>query len=175
MCCTTLFSAGTTAAAAGTDGTYQEQAQTESQSKKSEEELIQEIEADPELALTIIQGDVFKIKTDFTGLKLEEGEKAELKKAAMEDGTEFDANMPGTYKCVYKVTPEQGEADSETSAQTEQEPGTEPASLGKLLADLTEELFPAKTEEAEHVTENAISRYEFRLRKNDELEQKKAI
>lgn len=43
-------------------------------------------------------------------MKLEEGEKAELKKAAMEDGTEFDANMPGTYKCVYKVTPEQGEA-----------------------------------------------------------------
>lgn len=193
MCCTTLFSAGTTAAAAGTDGTYQDQAQTESQSEKSEEELIQEIEADPELALTIIQGDVFKIKTDFTGLKLEEGEKAELKKAAMEDGTEFDANMPGIYKCVYKVTPEKGEAyliarnitvtpreaetsgsgnhaedsgdskdsgdadgeaDSETSVQTEQEPGTEPASLGELLADLTEELFPAKTAETEHVTEN---------------------
>lgn len=108
MCCTTLFSAGTSAAAE-TDGIYQEQEQAQDQSEKSEEELIQAIEADPELALTITAGDAFEIKKDFTGLKLKEDEKAELKKAAMEDGTEFDPNVPGIYKCVYQVTPKEGE------------------------------------------------------------------
>ena len=34
----------------------------------------------------------------------------ELKKAAMEDGTVFDYNHAGTYKCVYLVTPASGEA-----------------------------------------------------------------
>lgn len=110
MCCTTLFSAGTSAAAAGADGIYQESAQTEEQTEKSEEELFSEIEADPELALTVYTGDAFEIKKDFTGLKLKEGEKAKLKWAEMEDGTAFDPEVPGTYKCVYEVTPVQGEA-----------------------------------------------------------------
>ena len=110
MCCTTLFSAGTSAAAAGADGIYQESAQTEEQTEKSEEELFSEKEADPELALTVYTGDAFEIKKDFTGLKLKEGEKAKLKWAEMEDGTAFDPEVPGTYKCVYEVTPVQGEA-----------------------------------------------------------------
>lgn len=176
MCCTTLFSAGTTAAATETDGIYQEQAQTEAQSEKSEEELIQEIEADQELALTIIQGDTFEIKTDFTGLKLKEGETAELKKATMEDGTEFDTSIPGIYKCVYKVTPkegdsylvarlitvspreaetsESGEGQSEDSGEGEEDGETDSEAydtpglsfVGSLLTNLAEEILPNETD-----------------------------
>lgn len=177
MCCTTLFSAGT-AAAAETDGTYQEQAQTEVQSEKSEEELIQEIKADPDLALTITQGDAFEIKTDFTGLKLKDDEKAELKKAETEDGREFDANVPGIYKCVYKVTPKEGEAyliarnitvsprEAETQgnqkdgsggssdeddgeADTEAPPDSKPSFMESLIADLAGETLPEETETSE--------------------------
>lgn len=109
VCCTAVLSAGITAAAE-TDGIYQEQQQTEVQAEKSEAGAIPEIDADPELALTITAGDIFEIMTDFTGIGLKDGETAELKMAAMEDGTEFDVNVPGTYKCVYKVTSKDGNA-----------------------------------------------------------------
>lgn len=109
MCCTAVLSAGITAAAE-TDGIYQGLQQTEVQAEKSEAGDILEIEADPELALTITVGDIFEIMTDFTGIGLKDDETAELKMAAMEDGTEFDVKVPGIYKCVYKVTPKEGNA-----------------------------------------------------------------
>ena len=58
----------------------------------------------------VTEGEAFDIQNDFTGLKLSEGDHVELKKAAMEDGTVFDYNHAGTYKCVYLVTPASGEA-----------------------------------------------------------------
>ena len=120
LCCTTLLQTGASAVSAAEVGgvsaqsetqiEVQTETQTETQTEKSEEELIEETVADPELALTVTEGEVFDIQNDFTGLKLSDGDHVELKKAAMEDGTTFDYNHAGTYKCVYLVTPVSGEA-----------------------------------------------------------------
>lgn len=116
LCCTTLLQTGASAVSAAEVGGVSAQSetqievQTETQTEKSEEELIEETVADPELALTVTEGEAFDIQNDFTGLKLSEGDHVELKKAAMEDGTTFDYNHAGTYKCVYLVTPVSGEA-----------------------------------------------------------------
>ena len=120
LCCTTLLQTGASAVSAAEVGgvsaqsetqiEVQTETQTETQTEKSEEELIEETVADPELALMVTEGEAFDIQNDFTGLKLSEGDHVELKKAAMEDGTVFDYNHAGTYKCVYLVTPVSGEA-----------------------------------------------------------------
>ena len=113
MCCSALLPAGTYAASAETEGIYLEagiETQAETAAQKSEEELISEIEATPDLALTITAGETFDVRTDFTGLNLKDGETAELKLAEAEDGTKFDVQVPGIYKCVYQVTPVSGEA-----------------------------------------------------------------
>ena len=116
LCCTTLLQTGASAVSAAEVGGVSAQSetqievQTETQAEKSEEELIEETVADPELALTVTEGEAFDIQNDFTGLKLSDGDHVELKKAAMEDGTTFDYNHAGTYKCVYLVTPASGEA-----------------------------------------------------------------
>ena len=120
LCCTTLLQTGASAVSAAEVGgvsaqsetqiEVQTETQTEIQTEKSEEELIEETVADPELALMVTEGEAFDIQNDFTGLKLSEGDHVELKKAAMEDGTVFDYNHAGTYKCVYLVTPASGEA-----------------------------------------------------------------
>lgn len=120
LCCTTLLQTGASAVSAAEMGgisaqsetqiEVQTETQTETQTEKSEEELIEETVADPELALTVTEGEAFDIQNDFTGLKLSDGDHVELKKAAMEDGTTFDYNHAGTYKCVYLVTPASGEA-----------------------------------------------------------------
>lgn len=105
MCCTTLFGSGTFTKAAGT-GTACEIQETE---KTDNTELFSEVEVIPKLELTLAAGTSFAVETDFTDLKLPEGETAELKIAAMQDGTEFDVNVPGIYKCVYQVTQKTGE------------------------------------------------------------------
>lgn len=116
LCCTTLLQTGASAVSAAEVGGVSAQSetqievQTETQTEKSEEELIEETVADPELALMVTEGEAFDIQNDFTGLKLSDGDHVELKKAAMEDGTVFDYNHAGTYKCVYLVTPASGEA-----------------------------------------------------------------
>lgn len=120
LCCTTLLQTGASAVSAAEVGgvsaqsetqiEVQTETQTETQTEKSEEELIEETVADPELALMVTEGEAFDIQNDFTGLKLSDGDHVELKKAAMEDGTVFDYNHAGTYKCVYLVTPVSGEA-----------------------------------------------------------------
>ena len=120
LCCTTLLQTGASAVSAAEVGgvsaqsetqiEVQTETQTETQTDKSEEELIEETVADPELALMVTEGEAFDIQNDFTGLKLSDGDHVELKKAAMEDGTVFDYNHAGTYKCVYLVTPASGEA-----------------------------------------------------------------
>lgn len=120
LCCTTLLQTGASAVSAAEVGgvsaqsetqiEVQTETQTETQTEKREEELIEETVADPELALMVTEGEAFDIQNDFTGLKLSEGDHVELKKAAMEDGTVFDYNHAGTYKCVYLVTPASGEA-----------------------------------------------------------------
>ena len=116
LCCTTLLQTGASAVSAAEVGGVSAQSetqievQTETQTEKSEEELIEETVADPELALMVTEGEAFDIQNDFTGLKLSEGDHVELKKAAMEDGTVFDYNHAGIYKCVYLVTPASGEA-----------------------------------------------------------------
>lgn len=120
LCCTTLLQTGASAVSAAEVGgvsaqsetqiEVQTETQTEMQTEKSEEELIEETVADPELALMVTEGEAFDIQNDFTGLKLSDGDHVELKKAAMEDGTVFDYNHAGTYKCVYLVTPASGEA-----------------------------------------------------------------
>lgn len=114
LCCTTLLQTGVSAVSAAEVGAICAQSETQievqTDAEKSEDELIEEAVADPELALTVTEGEAFDIQNDFTGLKLSDGDHVELKKAAMEDGTLFDYNHAGTYKCVYLVTPASGEA-----------------------------------------------------------------
>ena len=142
--------------------------QTETQTEKSEEELIEETVADPELALMVTEGEAFDIQNDFTGLKLSDGDHVELKKAAMEDGTVFDYNHAGTYKCVYLVTPASGEAylvarnitvtprEAETDGSNggqEQETGDDEPEADPVLPTISPEDAPETLEEPEETEE----------------------
>lgn len=178
LCCTTLLQTGASAvSAAGVGGVsaqsetqieVQTETQTETQTEKSEEELIEETVADPELALMVTEGEAFDIQNDFTGLKLSEGDHVELKKAAMEDGTVFDYNHAGTYKCVYLVTPASGEAylvarnitvtprEAETDGSNggqEQETGDDEPEADPVLPTISPEDAPETLEEPEETEE----------------------
>ena len=146
----------------------QTETQTETQTEKSEEELIEETVADPELALMVTEGEAFDIQNDFTGLKLSEGDHVELKKAAMEDGTVFDYNHAGSYKCVYLVTPASGEAylvarnitvtprEAETDGSNggqEQESGDDEPEADPVLPTISPEDAPETLEEPEETEE----------------------
>lgn len=170
LCCTTLLQTGASAVSAAEVGGVSAQSetqievQTEMQTEKSEEELIEETVADPELALMVTEGEAFDIQNDFTGLKLSDGDHVELKKAAMEDGTVFDYNHAGTYKCVYLVTPASGEAylvarnitvtprEAETDGSNggqEQESGDDEPEADPVLPTISPEDAPETLEEPE--------------------------
>ena len=174
LCCTTLLQTGASAVSAAEVGGVSAQSetqievQTETQTEKSEEELIEETVADPELALMVTEGEAFDIQNDFTGLKLSEGDHVELKKAAMEDGTVFDYNHAGTYKCVYLVTPASGEAylvarnitvtprEAETDGSNggqEQESGDDEPEAAPVLPTISPEDAPETLEEPEETEE----------------------
>lgn len=178
LCCTTLLQTGASAVSAAEVGgvsaqsetqiEVQTETQTETQTEKSEEELIEETVADPELALMVTEGEAFDIQNDFTGLKLSEGDHVELKKAAMEDGTVFDYNHAGTYKCVYLVTPASGEAylvarnitvtprEAETDGSNggqEQESGDDEPEAAPVLPTISPEDAPETLEEPEETEE----------------------
>lgn len=178
LCCTTLLQTGASAVSAAEVGgvsaqsetqiEVQTETQTETQTEKSEEELIEETVADPELALMVTEGEAFDIQNDFTGLKLSEGDHVELKKAAMEDGTVFDYNHAGTYKCVYLVTPASGEAylvarnitvtprEAETDGSNggqEQETGDDEPEADPVLPTINPEDAPETLEEPEETEE----------------------
>ena len=174
LCCTTLLQTGASAVSAAEVGGVSAQSetqievQTETQTEKSEEELIEETVADPELALTVTEGEAFDIQNDFTGLKLSDGDHVELKKAAMEDGTVFDYNHAGTYKCVYLVTPASGEAylvarnitvtprEAETDGSNggqEQETGDDEPEADPVLPTISPEDAPETLEEPEKTEE----------------------
>ena len=178
LCCTTLLQTGASAVSAAEVGgvsaqsetqiEVQTETQTEIQTEKSEEELIEETVADPELALMVTEGEAFDIQNDFTGLKLSEGDHVELKKAAMEDGTVFDYNHAGTYKCVYLVTPASGEAylvarnitvtprEAETDGSNggqEQESGDDEPEAAPVLPTISPEDAPETLEEPEETEE----------------------
>lgn len=178
LCCTTLLQTGASAVSAAEVGDVsaqsetqievQTETQTETQTEKSEEELIEETVADPELALMVTEGEAFDIQNDFTGLKLSEGDHVELKKAAMEDGTVFDYNHAGTYKCVYLVTPASGEAylvarnitvtprEAETDGSNggqEQESGDDKPEADPVLPTISPEDAPETLEEPEETEE----------------------
>ena len=178
LCCTTLLQTGASAVSAAEVGgvsaqsetqiEVQTETQTETQTEKSEEELIEETVADPELALMVTEGEAFDIQNDFTGLKLSEGDHVELKKAAMEDGTVFDYNHAGTYKCVYLVTPASGEAylvarnitvtprEAETDGSNggqEQETGDDEPEADPVLPTISPEDAPETQEEPEETEE----------------------
>ena len=178
LCCTTLLQTGASAVSAAEVGgvsaqsetqiEVQTETQTETQTEKSEEELIEESVADPELALMVTEGEAFDIQNDFTGLKLSEGDHVELKKAAMEDGTVFDYNHAGTYKCVYLVTPASGEAylvarnitvtprEAETDGSNggqEQETGDDEPEADPVLPTISPEDAPETLEEPEETEE----------------------
>ena len=178
LCCTTLLQTGASAVSAAEVGgvsaqsetqiEVQTEMQTETQTEKSEEELIEETVADPELALMVTEGEAFDIQNDFTGLKLSEGDHVELKKAAMEDGTVFDYNHAGTYKCVYLVTPASGEAylvarnitvtprEAETDGSNggqEQESGDDEPEADPVLPTISPEDAPETLEEPEETEE----------------------
>ena len=178
LCCTTLLQTGASAVSAAEVGgvsaqsetqiEVQTETQTETQTEKSEEELIEETVADPELALMVTEGEAFDIQNDFTGLKLSEGDHVELKKAAMEDGTVFDYNHAGTYKCVYLVTPASGEAylvarnitvtprEAETDGSNggqEQESGDDEPEADPVLPTISPEDAPETLEEPEKTEE----------------------
>ena len=178
LCCTTLLQTGASAVSAAEVGgvsaqsetqiEVQTETQTEMQTEKSEEELIEETVADPELALMVTEGEAFDIQNDFTGLKLSDGDHVELKKAAMEDGTVFDYNHAGTYKCVYLVTPASGEAylvarnitvtprEAETDGSNggqEQERGDDEPEADPVLPTISPEDAPETLEEPEETEE----------------------
>lgn len=178
LCCTTLLQTGASAVSAAEVGgvsaqsetqiEVQTETQTETQTEKSEEELIEETVADPELALMVTEGEAFDIQNDFTGLKLSDGDHVELKKAAMEDGTVFDYNHAGTYKCVYLVTPVSGEAylvarnitvtprEAETDGSNggqEQESGDDEPEADPVLPTISPEDAPETLEEPEKTEE----------------------
>ena len=178
LCCTTLLQTGASAVSAAEVGgvsaqsetqiEVQTETQTEIQTEKSEEELIEETVADPELALMVTEGEAFDIQNDFTGLKLSDGDHVELKKAAMEDGTVFDYNHAGTYKCVYLVTPVSGEAylvarnitvtprEAETDGSNggqEQESGDDEPEADPVLPTISPEDAPETLEEPEETEE----------------------
>ena len=178
LCCTTLLQTGASAVSAAEVGgvsaqsetqiEVQTETQTEMQTEKSEEELIEETVADPELALMVTEGEAFDIQNDFTGLKLSDGDHVELKKAAMEDGTVFDYNHAGTYKCVYLVTPASGEAylvarnitvtprEAETDGSNggqEQETGDDEPEADPVLPTISPEDAPETLEEPEETEE----------------------
>lgn len=178
LCCTTLLQTGASAVSAAEVGgvsaqsetqiEVQTETQTETQTEKSEEELIEETVADPELALMVTEGEAFDIQNDFTGLKLSEGDHVELKRAAMEDGTVFDYNHAGTYKCVYLVTPASGEAylvarnitvtprEAETDGSNggqEQESGDDEPEADPVLPTISPEDAPETLEEPEETEE----------------------
>lgn len=178
LCCTTLLQTGASAVSAAEVGgvsaqsetqiEVQTETQTETQTEKSEEELIEETVADPELALMVTEGEAFDIQNDFTGLKLSDGDHVELKKAAMEDGTVFDYNHAGTYKCVYLVTPVSGEAylvarnitvtprEAETDGSNggqEQESGDDEPEADPVLPTISPEDAPETLEEPEGTEE----------------------
>ena len=178
LCCTTLLQTGASAVSAAEVGgvsaqsetqiEVQTETQTETQAEKSEEELIEETVADPELALMVTEGEAFDIQNDFTGLKLSEGDHVELKKAAMEDGTVFDYNHAGSYKCVYLVTPASGEAylvarnitvtprEAETDGSNggqEQETGDDEPEADPVLPTISPEDAPETLEEPEETEE----------------------
>ena len=178
LCCTTLLQTGASAVSAAEVGgvsaqsetqiEVQTETQTETQTEKSEEELIEETVADPELALMVTEGEAFDIQNDFTGLKLSDGDHVELKKAAMEDGTVFDYNHAGTYKCVYLVTPTSGEAylvarnitvtprEAETDGSNggqEQESGDDEPEADPVLPTISPEDAPETLEEPEETEE----------------------
>ena len=178
LCCTTLLQTGASAVSAAEVGgvsaqsetqiEVQTETQTETQTEKSEEELIEETVADPELALMVTEGEAFDIQNDFTGLKLSDGDHVELKKAAMEDGTVFDYNHAGTYKCVYLVTPASGEAylvarnitvtprEAETDGSNggqEQETGDDEPEADPVLPTISPKDAPETLEEPEETEE----------------------
>lgn len=178
LCCTTLLQTGASAVSAAEVGgvsaqsetqiEVQTETQTETQTEKSVEELIEETVADPELALMVTEGEAFDIQNDFTGLKLSDGDHVELKKAAMEDGTVFDYNHAGTYKCVYLVTPASGEAylvarnitvtprEAETDGSNggqEQESGDDEPEADPVLPTISPEDAPETLEEPEETEE----------------------
>lgn len=178
LCCTTLLQTGASAVSAAEVGgvsaqsetqiEVQTETQTETQTEKSEEELIEETVADPELVLMVTEGEAFDIQNDFTGLKLSDGDHVELKKAAMEDGTVFDYNHAGTYKCVYLVTPVSGEAylvarnitvtprEAETDGSNggqEQESGDDEPEADPVLPTISPEDAPETLEEPEETEE----------------------
>ena len=174
LCCTTLLQTGASAVSAAEVGGVSAQSetqievQTETQTEKSEEELIEETVADPELALMVTEGEAFDIQNDFTGLKLSDGDHVELKKAAMEDGTVFDYNHAGTYKCVYLVTPASGEAylvarnitvtprEAETDGSNggqEQETGDDEPEADPVLPTISPKDAPETLEEPEETEE----------------------
>ena len=178
LCCTTLLQTGASAVSTAEVGgvsaqsetqiEVQTETQTEMQTEKSEEELIEETVADPELALMVTEGEAFDIQNDFTGLKLSDGDHVELKKAAMEDGTVFDYNHAGTYKCVYLVTPASGEAylvarnitvtprEAETDGSNggqEQESGDDEPEADPVLPTISPEDAPETLEEPEETEE----------------------
>ena len=178
LCCTTLLQTGASAVSAAEVGGVSAQSETqievqtetrpETQTEKNEEELIEETVADPELALMVTEGEAFDIQNDFTGLKLSEGDHVELKKAAMEDGTVFDYNHAGTYKCVYLVTPASGEAylvarnitvtprEAETDGSNggqEQETGDDEPEADPVLPTISPEDAPETLEEPEETEE----------------------
>ena len=130
LCCRSFLQTGvfTVSAEAETE-VAQEAVQEPMAVEKTEEELIAETVSDPSLALEIKQGTAFDVAKDFTGLGLKDGDRAELKKAAMEDGTTFDSGRPGIYKCVYRITPKEGASYlvARTITVTEKEPETQAA------------------------------------------------
>ena len=120
------------------------------------------------LRLWLPKGKPLIIQNDFTGLKLSDGDHVELKKAAMEDGTVFDYNHAGTYKCVYLVTPASGEAylvarnitvtprEAETDGSNggqEQESGDDEPEADPVLPTISPEDAPETLEEPEETEE----------------------
>lgn len=110
FCCSTLIS-GSGPAFAASEGAMglsdQKLENTEAQNLSEEAQGVQTKAAAEDI--TIVQGDSFEIEKDFTGIRLQEGEKIVLKSAVSEKGETFDPHFADTYLCTYTVTPRKGD------------------------------------------------------------------
>ena len=129
LCCSSFASTGTFAVSAESETEVAQEAISEQMVEKSEEELIAETTSDPSLAIEIEQGAAFDVQKDFTGLGLKDGDKAELKKAAMEDGTNLIRQDQEPINVSTGITPKEGDSYlvARTITVTEKEPETQAA------------------------------------------------
>lgn len=124
LSCSTLMNSGLTAFAAETAVETEnvleikseseeigntEAGSTELPNMEEVKEQLEELEIVTAEDITIVAGKNFDVKSDYTGLKInQEKVKVSFVKAEDEAGQKFDFNVPGSYQTFYRVDPVSG-------------------------------------------------------------------